>query len=114
MNIPIDFSQVSQWLLMPATLALIANLVITNFLSKATPKAQSFARLSTFVVIGIVSFLLTKLSPDFIVSIEPLWAAIATAITAYYATNFTALVGLRLAVGKEGAKFAYDKLNAHG
>ena len=114
--LPADFAQLAQWLVMPAVLGLIANLIINDFFASATPKKQNVVRFVTFIVAGIVSFGLTRLAPDFVVSIEPLWAVLAGVIGAYYAVNVAQqiwvgfqLLGLRLLLGREGFSTHYVK-----
>ena len=118
--IPTDFGQLSQWLIMPAVLALLANLVINALFSNADPKAQSFIRFGVFIVDGVVSYLLTKLSPDFVASIAPLWAILAAVIAAYYAPTVAQqiwvgfqLLGLRLLMGRDSFASAYKMSIKH-
>ena len=123
--IPTDFSQLAQWLLMPSILTLIANLVINAFFVSDNVQQKSAVKFIVFAVVGFVSFGLTKLAPDFVASIEPLWAILAGVIAAYYAPtvvvtawNGLRLLGLRMLFGQVAAQNIYIAMNdpkaAHG
>lgn len=114
--LPTDLGQLKDWLIMPAVLSLIANLVINAFFSTEDSDRKNIVKFVTFLVIGVVSFLLSKLSPDFIMSLEPLWLMLVAVITAYYTPTAVRqlwfglqLLGVRLVLGHEIAKLTYDK-----
>lgn len=85
--IPIDFGQLSHWLIMPATLILLSRLVITTLGSRIPPNNVNVVQFVVYVIIALASYALTLLSPTFVQSIEPLWAILATVITLYYTQN---------------------------
>lgn len=116
--IPIDFSQVPAWLIMPSVLILFASLVIDNFFKQSTDQQKNFIKFVVFIIDALVSFLLTKLSPDFVASIEPLWAILAAVIAVYYAPTVIKQVwaGVKmaaLAIYAVTLRFAFGPEKAH-
>jgi len=112
--IPTDFTQLGAWLLMPAVIALFANLVITEFASNDTPDQKNFVRFIVFIVDGLASYGLTLFAPAFVTAIQPLWAILATAIAAYYAPQAIGqiwfgmqLLGMRFLMGRDAFAKAY-------
>ncbi len=104
--IPTDFGQLSHWLIMPGVLILFASLVINNAFSQASDQQKNVVKFIVFIADALVSFVLTKLSPDFIASIEPLWEILAAVIAVYYAPTVVSqlwgglqLLGMRLLLG---------------
>ncbi len=118
--IPNDFGQLAQWLVMPAVLALLANLVINAFFSAADANTTNLIRFVVFIVDGLVSFALTKLAPECVASIQSLWAILAAVIMAYYAPTVAQqiwvgaqLLGLRLLMGRDNFALAYKQSIKH-
>lgn len=114
--LPTDLSQVGQWLIMPAVLAMIANIIVNGFFANETPDRQATVKLASFIGIGVVSYLLSLIAPDVISRIEPLWAIIASVIAAYYATNAVRqiwyglqLVGERILLGGNEFRAIYHQ-----
>lgn len=104
MTPPIDFSQVSSWLLMPATLLLLANIVITNWFSASDQQRKNIVKFIVFILVGLLSYALTLLPPDVVAKIQPLWLVLATVIAAYYApaaVNALKLLGIRMLIGRQ-------------
>lgn len=115
-TIPVDFSQLSAWLIMPAVLTLLANIAINAFAKQAQPSTQNLVKFVVYLLVALLSFGLTKLSPDFVASIQPLWAIVAAVIAAYYATNAVRqvwfalkLLGIRLALGQARAQVEFNQ-----
>lgn len=115
--IPSDFGQLSQWLIMPGVLIFFANLVINDFFSQDTDQQKSVIKFIVFVVDALVSYALTRLAPDFVASIEPLWAILAAVIAVYYAPTVVTeiwfslkLLGLRLLLGRAAFEQEFTQL----
>lgn len=117
--IPSDFGQLSQWLIMPGVLIFFANLVINDFFSQDTDQQKNVIKFVVFLVDALVSYALTRLAPDFVASIQPLWAILAAVIAVYYAPTVVTqvwfglkLLGLRLLLSRAAFEQEFTQLMA--
>jgi hypothetical protein len=97
---------------------LFATIIINDFASQDNQQQKDAIKLAVFVVDAILSYALTRLASGFVASIEPFWAILAGVIAVYYGPTAVVrgikLLGIRLTMGRDAAKLAYEKFSANG
>lgn len=102
-TLPSNISDLAAWLLLPAVLGIIATFFV-NLLPVKYAQYTQVVRFVVYMLIAVVSVVLTKIPADVLEQYQPIFVALMAALAAFIgdsAFRGAQLIGIRMLIGRD-------------